>query len=128
MALRHRILICEDDPSLSKLVRKALVAHGYDVEVADHGLDGLIKIDLATVKPDLLIVDVMMPELDGISLVRALKTQGSTRRIPVIFVTAKTDSKTIAEGIAVGAKFYITKPFTIDDLLDKVRRAIASAG
>jgi DNA-binding response OmpR family regulator len=128
MALRHRILICEDDPSLSKLVRKALMAHGYDVEVADHGLDGLIKIDLAAVKPDLLIVDVMMPELDGISLVRALKTQGSTRRIPVIFVTAKTDSKTIAEGIAVGAKFYITKPFTIDDLLDKVRRAIASAG
>jgi DNA-binding response OmpR family regulator len=128
MALRHRILICEDDPSLSKLVRKALVAHGYDCEVADHGLDGLMKIDLSAVKPDLLIVDVMMPELDGISLVRALKTQGSTRRIPVIFVTAKTDSKTIAEGIAVGAKFYITKPFTIDDLLDKVRRAIASAG
>jgi DNA-binding response OmpR family regulator len=128
MAIRHRVLICEDDPSLSKLVRKALVAHGYDVDVADHGLDGLMKIDLSTTKPDLLIVDVMMPELDGISLVRALKTQGSTRRIPVIFVTAKTDSKTIAEGIAVGAKFYITKPFTIDDLLDKVRRAIASSG
>jgi DNA-binding response OmpR family regulator len=128
MAIRHRVLICEDDPSLSKLVRKALVAHGYDVDVADHGLDGLMKIDLSATKPDLLIVDVMMPELDGISLVRALKTQGSTRRIPVIFVTAKTDSKTIAEGIAVGAKFYITKPFTIDDLLDKVRRAIASSG
>jgi DNA-binding response OmpR family regulator len=128
MAIRHRVLICEDDPSLSKLVRKALVAHGYDVDVADHGLDGLMKIDLSATKPDLLIVDVMMPELDGISLVRALKTQGSTRRIPVIFVTAKTDSKTTAEGIAVGAKFYITKPFTIDDLLDKVRRAIASSG
>jgi DNA-binding response OmpR family regulator len=124
--LRSRILICEDDPSLSKLVRKALVASGYEVEIAGHGLDGLMRIDMAQVKPDLLIVDVMMPELDGISLVRALKTQGTTRRIPVIFVTAKTDSKTIAEGIAVGAKFYITKPFSIDDLLDKVRRALAA--
>jgi DNA-binding response OmpR family regulator len=125
-AAHPRILIVEDDPALSKLVRKALVAHGYDVEVADNGLAGLVKIDMSGVKPDLLIVDVMMPELDGISLVRALKTQGSTRRIPVIFVTAKSDSKTIAEGISVGAKFYITKPFTIDDLLDKVRRALAA--
>ena len=125
MAPRSRILIVEDDPALSKLVRKALAAYGYDVEVANHGLEGLMKIDESGLKPDLLIVDVMMPELDGITLVRALKTQGSTRRIPVIFVTAKTDSKTIAEGISVGAKFYITKPFTIDDLLDKVRRAIA---
>jgi DNA-binding response OmpR family regulator len=124
MPARHRIMIVEDDPALSKLVRKALTANGYDVDIAEHGLEGLMKIDVAKTKPDLLIVDVMMPELDGISLVRALKTQGHTRRIPVIFVTAKADSKTIAEGISVGAKFYITKPFTIDDLLDKVRRAI----
>jgi DNA-binding response OmpR family regulator len=120
-----RILIVEDDPSLSKLVRKALTSVGHEVEIAQNGLEGLMKIDMETVKPELLIVDVMMPELDGISLVRALKTQGSTRRIPVIFVTAKADSKTIAEGISVGARFYITKPFTIDDLLDKVRRALA---
>lgn len=119
-----RILVVEDDPALGKLVRKALVANGYEVEVAEHGLQGLMKIDEAARKPDLLIVDIMMPELDGISLVRALKSQGSTRRIPVIFVTAKSDSKTIAEGISVGAKFYITKPFTIDDLLDKVARAL----
>jgi DNA-binding response OmpR family regulator len=125
MPPKSRVLIVEDDPALSKLVRKALVAHGYEVDVADHGLAGLVKIDMSAAKPDLLIVDVMMPELDGISLVRALKTQGSTRRIPVIFVTAKADSKTIAEGISVGARFYITKPFTIDDLLDKVRRALA---
>lgn len=120
----HRILLVEDDPALSKLMRKALVASGYEVEVAENGLAGLMKVDASERKPDLLIVDVMMPELDGLSLVRSLKTQGNTRRIPVIFVTAKTDSKTIAEGISVGAKFYITKPFTIDDLLSKVRRAL----
>jgi DNA-binding response OmpR family regulator len=123
---RRRILIVEDDPSLSKLVRKALVAAGYDVDVAQHGLEGLMKVDLAQAKPELLIVDVMMPELDGISLIRALKSQGQTRRIPVIFVTAKADSKTIAEGVAVGAKFYVTKPFSLDDLLDKVRRALSA--
>lgn len=121
-----RILLVEDDEALLKLVHKALVANGYQVDVAEHGLEGLVKIDRMDDKPDLLIVDVMMPELDGISLVRALKTQGATRRIPVIFVTARTDSKTIAEGISVGAKYYITKPFTIDDLLEKVRRALGA--
>jgi DNA-binding response OmpR family regulator len=119
-----RILLIEDDPALAKLMKKALVASGYEVEHAEDGLAGLMRVDEAPKKPDLLVVDVMMPELDGLSLVRALKTQGATRRIPVIFVTAKADPKTIAEGISVGAKFYITKPFTIDDLLSKVKRAL----
>lgn len=122
----HRILLVEDDEALRKLMRKALVVSGYEVQLAEHGLQGLMQLEQAEPKPDLLIVDVMMPELDGISLVRALKTQEETRRIPVIFVTAKVDPKTIAEGVSAGAKFYITKPFTIDDLLDKVRRALAS--
>ena len=123
---RRRILLIEDDASLRKLLERMLVSSGYDVMLAEHGLDGLVKIDRAQPKPDLLIVDVMMPELDGITLVRALRGHTETRKIPVIFLTAKSDAKTVAEGISVGAKYYITKPFRVEDLLTKVQRALGA--
>ena len=126
MAEPASVLVIEDDPALCKLLETTLGKAGYRVTLATDGLDGLVKIDQAEPKPRLLIVDIMIPELDGLSLVRALRTQAATRAIPVIFITAKTDAKTIAEGISAGAKFYVTKPFVIDDLLAKVRRAIGS--
>jgi two-component system, OmpR family, phosphate regulon response regulator PhoB len=118
------ILVIEDDPALRELLHTTLTRSGYEVSVAEHGLDALLQIDKASPKPSLLLVDIMMPELDGLSLVRALKTRAETRSIPVVFITAKTDSKTIAEGISAGARYYVTKPFVLDDLLAKVRRAI----
>lgn len=126
--MAHRILLVEDDPTLRKMLQKSLAASGYQVDVAEHGLDGLMKLETSEARPDLLIVDIMMPELDGMSFVRALKTHSETRRIPVIFVTAKTDSKTVAEGISLGAKFYLTKPFAIDELLAKVKKALHTGG
>jgi DNA-binding response OmpR family regulator len=123
----QHILVIEDDPSLRELLRATLTRSGYEVSLAEHGLDGLMQIDRAQRKPHLLLVDIMMPELDGLSLVRALKTRAETRSIPVVFITAKTDSKTIAEGISAGARYYVTKPFVLDDLLAKVRRAIGEA-
>jgi CheY-like chemotaxis protein len=119
------ILVIEDDPALRKLLETALQKSGYPVMCAEHGLDALLKIEGAAVKPGLLIVDIMMPELDGLTLVRALKAQGGTKKIPVIFITAKADPKTIAEGISLGARYYLTKPFMIDDLIGKVRKALA---
>jgi len=119
-----QILVIEDDPALRQLLATALTKAGYRVALAEHGLDGLMQIDRASPKPQLLLVDIMIPELDGLSLVRALRTKTETRNIPVVFITAKTDSRTIAEGISVGAKFYVTKPFVLDDLLTKVKRAI----
>lgn len=124
MAEPAEVLVVEDDPALRKLLEVTLGKAGYRVMLAENGLDGLVKVDRAQPKPRLLIVDIMMPELDGLSLVRALRSQSSTRGIPVIFITAKSDTKTIAEGISAGAKYYVTKPFIIDDLLAKVRRAI----
>ncbi len=124
MAEAVSVLVVEDDPALRKLLEATLSKAGYQVTLAGDGLDGLVKIDRAEPKPKLLIVDIMMPELDGLSLVRALRTQAATRAIPVIFITAKSDAKSIAEGISAGAKFYVTKPFVIDDLLAKVKRAI----
>jgi DNA-binding response OmpR family regulator len=118
------ILVIEDDAALRQLLATTLRKAGYRVALAEHGLDALVQIDRASPKPQLLLVDIMIPELDGLSLVRALRTRTDTRGIPVVFITAKTDARTIAEGISVGAKYYITKPFVMDDLLAKVKRAI----
>jgi DNA-binding response OmpR family regulator len=119
-----QILVIEDDAALRQLLATALSKAGYSVALAEHGLDGLMQIDRASPKPKLLLVDIMIPELDGLSLVRALKNKAETRNIPVMFLSARTDTRTIAEGISIGAKFYVTKPFVMDDLLAKVRRAI----
>jgi DNA-binding response OmpR family regulator len=119
-----RVLIVEDDPAIRELLRTSLSRAGYEVALAEHGLDALMQIDRAREKPQLLLCDIMLPELDGLQLVRALKSRQETRGIPVVFITAKSDSKTIAEGISAGARYYVTKPFVLDDLLAKVRRAI----
>ena len=123
MAESPHILVLEDDPSVQMLMRKQLTAHGYKVTTASDGLDGLMKLE--SVKPDLIICDVMMPNLDGIEFVKAVKSHGDTQRIPVIFLTAKTDPRSMIDGINVGARFYVTKPFAIDDLLSKVTRALS---
>jgi DNA-binding response OmpR family regulator len=76
-------------------------------------------------RPDIMICDMMMPNLDGLEFVKAVKAHSDTQRIPVIFLTAKTDPRSMIDGINVGARFYVTKPFAIDDLLSKVRRALS---
>ena len=117
------ILILEDEPAVQTLLKKQLQANGFKVTIASDGLDGLMKLE--QLQPDLMICDVMMPNLDGIEFVRAIKNNQLTQKIPVIFLTAKTDPRSMIEGINVGARFYVTKPFQIDDLLTKVRRALA---
>ena len=117
------ILVLEDEPAVQTLIKKQLTAHGFNVTIAGDGLDGLMKLE--SLKPDLIICDVMMPNLDGIEFVKAIKTRNLTDHIPVIFLTAKTDPRSMIEGINVGARFYVTKPFQIDDLLGKVRRALS---
>lgn len=119
-----RVLVVEDDAAIRELLRTSLTRAGYEVALAEHGLDALVQIDRAPKKPHLLLCDIMLPELDGLSLVRALKSRQETRGIPVVFITAKSDSKTIAEGISAGARYYVTKPFVLEDLLAKVKRAI----
>jgi DNA-binding response OmpR family regulator len=116
------ILVIEDDPSVQTLVRKALGMYGFTVTLADDGLDGLMKLE--KLRPDLIIADMMMPRLDGMAFVKAIKGRGETRSIPVIFLTAKSDPKSMIEGINVGARYYVTKPFQIEDLVSKVQKAL----
>ena len=117
------ILVLEDEPAVQTLLKKQLTAHGFTVTVAGDGLDGLMKLE--SMKPDLIICDVMMPNLDGMGFVKAIKGHLQTQRIPVIFLTAKTDPRSMIDGINVGARFYVTKPFQIDDLMAKVQKALS---
>lgn len=122
MADGKQILIIEDDASVRQLVSRLLTKSGYACTTATDGLDGLRALELAI--PDLIILDVLMPELDGLTFVKALKTQRDTKPIPVIFLTAKSDPLSMIEGINVGAKFYVTKPFQSEDLLAKVNKVL----
>lgn len=118
----ERILIVEDDPSVRTLLNKSLSARGYQISMVKDGLEALTALE--TDRPDLMIVDIMMPRVDGMTFVEAIKKNPDTKRIPVIFLTAKNDPRSMIEGINVGAKFYITKPFQLDELISKVEKAI----
>ena len=117
------ILVLEDEGAISKLLERALKGHGYRVEVAQDGLEGLVKID--RVHPDLIIADIMMPRLDGLTFARAIKKHDETKAIPIIFLTALGDPRSMIEGINVGARYYLTKPFSLEDLVNKVKKALS---
>jgi DNA-binding response OmpR family regulator len=120
--MSHRILIVEDDPDIQKLVT-AVLGKEYEVRSAEDGLAGLMCIEQGFL-PDMVIADIMMPRLDGLTFAKALKAQPRTAGIPVMFLTAKSSPRDVVEGINMGARYYLTKPFRVDDLLQKVHRLL----
>ena len=114
-----RILAVDDTPENLEILRMRLEANGYEVVTAADGEEGLAKARELT--PDLILLDIMMPKLDGISVVRMLKQDVSLRSIPVILVTAKADTRDVVEGLDAGGDDYLTKPFEHQALLARVR-------
>lgn len=119
-----RILVAEDEPYILKMLDFRLKALGHEIIEA---VDGGQALDLASKeKPDLVLLDVMMPVMDGFQVLRKLKSQEETKRIPVIMLTAKGQEKDIVTGLEAGATDYVTKPFSFAELIARVNRAIAS--
>ena len=114
-----RILAVDDTPENLEILCMRLQANGYEVVTAADGEEGLAKARELT--PDLILLDIMMPKLDGISVVRMLKHDQSLRSIPVILVTAKADTRDVVEGLDAGGDDYLTKPFEHQALLARVR-------
>jgi adenylate cyclase len=113
-----RILVVDDVPANVRLLDAVLTGHGYDVVTADDGLAALAAVDSA--RPDLILLDVMMPELDGYGVCRALRERDETAVLPVIMVTSSSpEEKTRA--IAAGADDFIPKPFDHEELITRVR-------
>ncbi len=119
---KKTILVVEDELQVRTLLAKLLEKNDYEVSTAKDGLEAMKHLEEHT--PDLMLVDVMMPRLDGFSLVKAVRYRKENRNIPIIFLTAKTDARSMIEGINVGAKFFLTKPFQIADVLSKIKKAI----
>jgi DNA-binding response OmpR family regulator len=116
------ILVIEDDESVRSLVARQLQS-AYEVHQAtdaQHALDVLKTMKL----PDLIICDVMMPGMTGVQFAKQLKGMNEYKQVPIIFLTARTGALDVIEGINAGARHYITKPFNMKDLLDKVAKAI----
>ncbi|OGP81565.1 MAG: hypothetical protein A2Y95_11655 [Deltaproteobacteria bacterium RBG_13_65_10] len=110
-----RILIIEDEQAIRSILRKRLEANGYDVIVAEDGEEGLAV--ARQEKPDLILLDVMLPKRDGYSVCRLLKFDQRYRHIPVVMLTARAQEKDQKLGQQTGADAYVTKPFDAAELL-----------
>ena len=117
-----RIVVAEDDPAISSLLLKVL-SQFYDVEMTTDGASALAAAGKKP-PPDLLLLDVMMPRMDGHAVAAAVRALPGLKSIPIIFLTAKTGPAEVIKGIQSGARHYITKPFKIDDLVQRVKKAL----
>jgi class 3 adenylate cyclase len=116
--MNSRILIVDDTPANVQVLSATLKEQGYQLSVALNGKQALDL--LARVRPDLILLDVMMPELDGFETCRRIKASTAWREIPVIFLTARTEVDDIVKGFEVGAVDYVAKPFNTHELLARV--------
>ncbi len=118
----EKILVVEDESALRTILKFQLEGAGYDVMTADDGVEGLEKVQ--EVLPDLVLLDVMMPRMDGSEVCRQLRASFLTSQIPVIMLTARGQIQDKIAGLDVGANDYLTKPYSLDELLIRVRNIL----
>ena len=120
--MSRRILVVEDEPDIAEIIQYNLVREGYRVDVVgdgEHAMERIVKDS-----PDLVLLDLMLPGLDGLELCRRLKEDPLTRPIPVIMVTAKGEESEVVLGLGVGADDYVAKPFSPRELTARVRAVL----
>lgn len=122
---RAHILVVEDDADILELVRHALTRDGYKVTGVTNGGEALPAIRKET--PDIIVLDLMLPGMDGLEICRALKSETSLSNTPIIMLTAKGEESDIVAGLELGADDYITKPFSPRILLARVRACLRRA-
>ncbi len=122
-----KVLLVEDDADIQTVVRLSLKLRGVpEVVVVENGEECLAQV--ASLRPEVVLLDVMMPKLDGYETCRRLKENPGTASIPVIFLTAKTQQYEIARGLEMGAVGYLTKPFDPMTLHDQIVEMLAQKG
>jgi two-component system OmpR family response regulator len=119
-----RILVVDDEPNITELVAMALRYEGFTVSTAAAGREALAKV--GSWKPALVILDVMLPDLDGLEVLRRLG--GNGRRPPVIFLTARDATEDKVHGLTLGGDDYVTKPFSVEELVARVRAVLRRNG
>ena len=120
------ILIVDDDQAVRDALRRALTLQGYDVELAADGEEGLLRLRSHPNAVDLLIVDVLMPRLDGLEMTRRLRSDGSA--VPILMLTARDQVADRVAGLEAGADDYLVKPFALEELVARVRALLRRLG
>jgi two-component system, OmpR family, response regulator len=118
-----QVLVVDDEPNIRELVQVALKFHGCSVSTARSGREALRQAEAA--RPDLIVLDVMLPDLDGFEVCRRLRAAGN--EVPVIFLTARDTSSDTVTGLAIGGDDYVTKPFSVEALVARVRAVLRRA-
>ncbi len=118
-----QVLVVDDEPNIRELVQVALKFHGCAVTTAASGTDALRQAEAS--QPDLIVLDVMMPDLSGFEVCRRLRAAGN--EVPVIFLTARDTSSDTVTGLALGGDDYVTKPFSVEALVARVRAVLRRA-
>jgi DNA-binding response OmpR family regulator len=122
---KARLLIVEDDTDISNMLKIFFSGHQYEVDTALRGGDALEKTRQNL--PHLIVLDIMLPDIDGFDVCRILRTNTRTSHVPIIFLTQKDERSDKLQGLELGADDYVTKPFDIEELKLRVQRAIARA-
>jgi diguanylate cyclase (GGDEF)-like protein len=122
---KPRLLIVEDDFDIANMLKIFFTGHNYEVELAPRGSDALDKTRQNL--PHLIVLDIMLPDIDGFEVCRILRTNTRTSHVPIIFLTQKDERSDKLQGLELGADDYITKPFDIEELKLRVQRAISRA-
>jgi DNA-binding response OmpR family regulator len=115
--------VVDDDRVIQQLVEVNLELEGHDIATASNGEEALEQ--AVVFRPDMIILDVMMPRMDGREVCRRLKADPQTREIPIVFLSARAQEMDVNSGLEIGASAYLTKPFDPADLLDTVERVLA---
>ena len=123
--MTKKILAIDDENDVLVIIKSALKSEGYDVLTANNGYDGLAIAQ--DDKPDLILLDLMMPEMDGFEVLENLRDNETTMDIPVIVLTGLSERGKIREALDKGVNYYIMKPFEYHDLISKVKLAIEDA-
>jgi two-component system KDP operon response regulator KdpE len=122
MSDKQRILIVDDEPQITRVLRRSLTTHGYDVRVASDGLAALQT--FGDWPPDLVVTDLSMPNTDGLQLCRNLR---AISQLPIIVLSVRGEERTKVQALDAGADDYVTKPFGMDELLARIRAALRRA-
>jgi DNA-binding response OmpR family regulator len=115
----RKILVVDDEPGIVDIVEANLIGDGFEVVSASNGKEGLAKVQ--SEQPELIVLDVMMPEMDGWQVLKALEADPDTAGIPVIMLTAKAADEDYIFGLEEGAVEYITKPFYPQELVNRIK-------
>lgn len=122
--MREHILVIDDDEKITSMLRRTLAFEGYSVTTANNGVEGLRQ--MLAMEPNLLILDVMMPQMDGWEVCRRVREGGSA--VPILMLTAKDEVADRVKGLDLGADDYLVKPFALEELLARIRSLMRRRG